>query len=216
MPDKMRVAIGLPGNATDEHLQYARQMGCEGVVLATPARLPGEQGWEEADLVRLREWGADRVHPLPGAGEGVIGAEEGCQIRLADATGRVSRRHARVWREREGWMIEDTGSRNGLRIDGVQVGPGARRLEPGVELGIGGLTLIAESSRLIALRGFLARVLGWTSEQTAVVDHALRSIRMAARSPGFSSTGPDVARTATPSSLPITYASVVLPRPGGP
>ena len=42
----------------------------------------------------------------------------------------------------------------------------------------------------------------------------LRFVRIAARSPGFSSTGPDVARTATPSSLPMTYASVVLPRPG--
>jgi mannonate dehydratase len=52
----MRVAIGLPGNATDEHLILAKQMGCEGVVLATPAQLPGEQRWEEADLVRLREW----------------------------------------------------------------------------------------------------------------------------------------------------------------
>jgi hypothetical protein len=40
--------------------------------------------------------------------------------------------------------------------------------------------LIAESARLIALRGFLGRVLGWTSDRTVVVDHALRSIRMAA------------------------------------
>ena len=56
MPETMRVSIGLPGNATDDHLRYARQMGCEGVVLATPARLPGEKRWEYEDLVRLREW----------------------------------------------------------------------------------------------------------------------------------------------------------------
>jgi mannonate dehydratase len=56
MSDTMRVAIGLPGNATDDHLRYARQLGCEGVVLATPARLSGGQRWEEADLVGLREW----------------------------------------------------------------------------------------------------------------------------------------------------------------
>jgi hypothetical protein len=39
---------------------------------------------------------------------------------------------------------------------------------------------------------------------------------MAARSPGLSSAGPEVTRTATPISLAITPASVVLPRPGGP
>src|SRR5437588_252002 len=43
-----------------------------------------------------------------------------------------------------------------------------------------------------------------------------RLVRMAARSPGSSSTGPDVARTAVPISFAMTYASVVLPRPGGP
>jgi mannonate dehydratase len=56
MPDNMRIAIGLPSDATDEHLIYAKQLGCEGVVLATPKRLPGEERWEYEDLVRLREW----------------------------------------------------------------------------------------------------------------------------------------------------------------
>ncbi|HUE75318.1 MAG TPA: mannonate dehydratase, partial [Chloroflexota bacterium] len=55
MPDTMRVAIGLPRDATDDHLQLARQLGCEGVVLATPAALPGERRWEYSDLARLRD-----------------------------------------------------------------------------------------------------------------------------------------------------------------
>ena len=37
---------------------------------------------------------------------------------------------------------------------------------------------------------------------------------MPTRSPGFSIAGPEVARTRTPISFAITYASVVLPRPG--
>src|SRR5262245_36886938 len=45
---------------------------------------------------------------------------------------------------------------------------------------------------------------------------ARRFVRMAARSPGFSRTGPAVDFTGTRSSLAITIASVVLPRPGGP
>ncbi len=142
---------------------------------------PTGEGWSIDDaVVRLREWGGDRVHMLPAAGEGLIGTAEGCQIRLEDRTARVSRKHARIWREHEGWMIEDAGSKNGLRIDGVRLGCGASSIDPGVEIGIGGLTLLAESARLIALRGFLARVLGWTRDRTVVVDHALRSIRMAA------------------------------------
>lgn len=52
----MRVSIGLPRDATDEHLTFARQMGCEGVVLATPERLPGAQRWEYEDLAALRAW----------------------------------------------------------------------------------------------------------------------------------------------------------------
>lgn len=56
MPNKMRVSIGLPGDATDDHLTFAKQLGCEGVVLAKPRRLPGEERWEYEDLVRLREW----------------------------------------------------------------------------------------------------------------------------------------------------------------
>src|SRR5215472_10835549 len=55
MPEQMRVAIGLPSNTTDEHFTLAKQMGCEEVVLATPADLPGEERWEYDDLVRLRE-----------------------------------------------------------------------------------------------------------------------------------------------------------------
>jgi mannonate dehydratase len=56
MAETIRVAIGLPGDATDEQLTLAKQMGCSGVVLATPKRLPGEERWETADLIRLREW----------------------------------------------------------------------------------------------------------------------------------------------------------------
>jgi hypothetical protein len=107
-----------------------------------------------------------------------VGAAEGCALRLDDPTGRISRVHARLIHDETHWLLRDLGSKNGVRLDG------ARRaeivLEPGVEIGIGGLTLIAESSRSVALRGFLARLLGWRSDRTEVVDHALRSIRMAA------------------------------------
>src|SRR5437660_844085 len=55
MPGSIRVAIGLPAKTTDEHFILAKQMGCEEVVLATPADLPGTERWEYEDLARLRQ-----------------------------------------------------------------------------------------------------------------------------------------------------------------
>jgi len=131
-------------------------------------------------VVRLREWGTDTicVLPPPPANEWTIGAAETCSVRLRDPTGRVSRLHACLVREQSRWLLRDLDSKNGVRLDGAR-----RReilLEPGAEIGIGGITLIAESGRSVALRGFLARILGWRSDRTHVVDQALRSIRMAA------------------------------------
>src|SRR5919109_4862786 len=54
MPDVMRVAVGVPGSAGDEPLALAAQMGCSGVVVASPA-IPWERGWAYDDLARLRE-----------------------------------------------------------------------------------------------------------------------------------------------------------------
>jgi len=131
------------------------------------------------ELTHLREWGTHRLHPLPASGEEItIGAAEGCALRLIDPDRRVSREHARLHREPSGWVIRDLGSTNGTRIDG------AKRplfpLAPGAEVGIGSLTLIAESRALLALRDFLARLLGWSADRTAVIDRAVRALRTAA------------------------------------
>ncbi|MBM4418914.1 MAG: TIM barrel protein [Chloroflexi bacterium] len=53
MDETMRVAVGQFNQATHEVLTFARQMGCSGVLLNTPA-LPGERRWEYGDLMRLR------------------------------------------------------------------------------------------------------------------------------------------------------------------
>jgi hypothetical protein len=131
-------------------------------------------------VMRLRGWGTDLICmlPEPPVSDLTLGSAEGCALRLDDPLGLVSRIHASLAHDHRRWLLRDLGSKNGVRVDG------ARRteivLEPGIEIGIGGLTLIAESSRSVALRGFLARLLGWRSDRTAVVDHALRSIRLAA------------------------------------
>lgn len=149
------------------------------MTIATKTDL-GADAWAiDDEVVRLREWGTERSYPLP-AGEDIvtIGSSETCSLRLSDPSGCLSRQHARLAREATRWIAHDLDSKNGLRLDGV------RRpkvlLEPGSELGVGGITLIAESARLIALRSYLARILGWSSDRAEAVDLALRSIRLSA------------------------------------
>jgi hypothetical protein len=137
--------------------------------------------WSITDeVVRLRQWGTDRTYPLPSApvAECLIGSSSECSFRLNDD--RVSRKHARMTRVHGRWSIVDLGSKNGLRADGArQYEPFV--IEPGIEIGIGGLALIAESDRWILLRSFCERILGWTSDRAGAVDQMLRSVRLAAR-----------------------------------
>lgn len=130
------------------------------------------------EVTHLREWGTHRLHPLPPDGaEVTIGAAEGCGLRLVDPARRVSRQHARLYREHAGWTIRDLESKNGTRIDGAR--RFASSLTPGVEIGIGRITLVAESRALGALRAFLARLLGFGADRLAAVDHAVRAVRAA-------------------------------------
>ena len=67
-----------------------------------------------ASLVFLAGPIAGRRYKL-GEGEYVIGRRSDCQIFVHDM--RVSRQHARLWREGEGWTLEDLGSNNGTYIN---------------------------------------------------------------------------------------------------
>lgn len=140
---------------------------------------PTAQEWPiDDDVIRLRHWGTEHIHNLPAipAGECIVGSAPTCTLHLRDPL--VSHRHARLVRDGARWTVRDLGSKNGVWIDGAD-GDGFT-LEPCTELSLGGTTLIAESGRSIALRAFVRRILGWTSERTAAVDHALRAIRAAA------------------------------------
>lgn len=130
------------------------------------------------DIVRLRRWGTNEMYDLPAvASECIIGSSPTCTIHLNDS--RVSSEHARLLRDQDHnrWNLLDLRSKNGVRVDGIR--QYTARLEPCMELGLGRLTLIAESPRSIELRCFLARMLGWGSQYHEVVDTALREIRSA-------------------------------------
>lgn len=139
----------------------------------------GGHEWRvSGDVDRLRFWGSSAVRPLPfdAAEPLMIGSGPENWLQLVEP--KVSRQHAKLQRLDHRWTISDLGSKNGLRQDG------ALRLSfplvPGVEIGIGGVALIAENAGLIALRELLSRLIGWSEPQQANVDLALRAVRMAA------------------------------------
>ncbi len=67
-------------------------------------------------------------------GGAVLGRSRDCDIVLADSN--VSRRHAEIRPSGQGWLIQDLGSTNGVRVNGRAIN-GPHPLEPGdsVELG---------------------------------------------------------------------------------
>lgn len=136
-------------------------------------------------VIRLRRWGTDSIFPLPPPDgiERAIGSHESCWLQLHEDQGRLSRTHAMLVYERDRWIVRDTGSKNGIKLGRIRHDEIV--LEPGMEIWIGGVTLLAESTRSASLRAFLGRVIGWTEPQLSTVDAAIRALRMTAthRSP---------------------------------
>jgi hypothetical protein len=88
-----------------------------------------------------------------------LGAADTCVLHFVDPSGRLSPQRAQRTRRETRWGVLDLASKNGLRLEGVRcpvfaVGAGS---EISVEL-----TLIVESILLVALRGILAGLLGYS------------------------------------------------------
>jgi len=150
------------------------------MTMATKTDLGSDEWAIDDEVVQLREQGTDQSYPLPTEPGATltIGSSEACSLQLTDPTGGLSSQHAQLVREGTRWIAHDLDGKDGMRLDGVRRPKAV--LDPGSELGVGGITLIAESPRLIALRGFLARILGWSSDRIEAVDLAVRSVRLAA------------------------------------
>lgn len=140
---------------------------------------PGRGDWAIDDpILRLRAWGHDDgpVFELASdATEWTLGTAPECTIQLVDPAGRVSRRHAELVRRDGVLSIRDLESTNGLRQDGER--RQSFQVAPGTEIEIGGVTLVAESARSIALRALISRLLGWEPRRAPDVDRALRAVR---------------------------------------
>src|SRR6266480_2741452 len=129
------------------------------------------------NVIRLREWASDTLHKLPEQPRGpvLIGASSGCAVRLRDRS--AAAETAQLTFDGTRWWIRGRENPHGLRQDGV---PRDRfMLTPGLEVGIGATTLVAESLRTAQLRRFCQRLLGWGADRMSAVDQALRSMRLA-------------------------------------
>ena len=93
------------------------------------------------------------------AGDHILGRDPSCDIVLDDP--QVSRRHARIRVLDDATIIDDTGSRNGVYVNGERID--AAELRPGDEIGLGGVTL-----RLTAL-GLDATVAASVAESATVI-----------------------------------------------
>jgi hypothetical protein len=87
--------------------------------------------WEVAELVL-----EDKTYPLEGRGPWSIGRSEENDIVISNPN--VSRRHARLSRLENGFLVEDLGSTNGTLLDGAPID--RERIESGDELTFGGVT----------------------------------------------------------------------------
>ncbi len=139
---------------------------------------PAGAAWFRDDVIQLREWRTNIVHRLPPipVQECTIGAARSCSIQLADDSNQVSRLHARLAPDNGRWRLSDMGSKNGILVEG-HLSPEVV-LQPGLEIRIGGVTLLVESPAMVELRQFLCRLLGWSHAAQEAVNVALRALRI--------------------------------------
>ena len=113
------------------------------MIYSTSARVRGPV--EEAQAHRLTRAllsvGSRRL-PLPLQG-GVIGRSRECEVVLED-TG-VSRRHAELRPDADGWVVTDLGSTNGVRVNGQDI-HGAHPLHAGDRIELGSTEIVFDIS----------------------------------------------------------------------
>jgi predicted component of type VI protein secretion system len=82
-------------------------------------------------------------HQIPLPNQAVVGRMPGCDVQLDDPS--VSRRHARISKATQGWLIEDLGSTNGIMVNGASVDREYLKGGEDIELGNVRLRFVAGS-----------------------------------------------------------------------
>lgn len=162
------IGHALPSAHHDEHEARAEQ---DSLTTCEPEPLSDQ-------VIGLREWGASRLFSLRApqhSREAVTADTTALQLSRGDLA--VMTNRIEIVYESQSWRVKDWSGLSNLKQDGRPTREVS--LMPGTEVTIAGRTFIAESPRSIALRNFCSRLLGWNDDRIAVVDHALRAIRLA-------------------------------------
>ena len=106
MPASRRIADALTGGVASAIRETAAR--CQAAARQAARR------WQTASRPATR-W-PELLFPAGRERLFTIGRDGGCDLVLADVT--VSRRHARLERDGDGWLLEDLGSTNGTRLNG--------------------------------------------------------------------------------------------------
>lgn len=141
---------------------------------------PPDERWILTDeVIGFREVTRGELYSFPadGRSEWRIGSSSECEMQLRDPAKGISRHHATMKRDGGGWRIEDRGSKNGLSIDGVL--RSAMPVDPGTQIGMGSLRLVAITYRLLLLRSFLLRLTGWGPTHQQAAEEMIQNIRSA-------------------------------------
>jgi hypothetical protein len=139
-------------------------------------RHPGVGTWPlDDEIVGLRVAGSEHVHELGAAPRvQIVGSDPRCDVVIRDRARTVAPRHARLSRQRSAWSIRALDDGAGLSRDRVALPEFP--LVPGIEIGLGDVTLVAESAQSRVLRRTLVRLIGAGAERAEEVDRALRTV----------------------------------------
>jgi sigma-B regulation protein RsbU (phosphoserine phosphatase) len=109
-----------------------------GVDIVTPARAVISRGTTASRRCEYDRSIMNTIHISPADGPPfeyevttesiVVGRSTKCDLTIADRS--MSRKHARFFKTRDAWMVEDLGSRNGTRVNGLPVSE-PTRIRPG-------------------------------------------------------------------------------------
>lgn len=194
---------GPPPSADDRNVPLpARSTELPGTALvrtsATTLGLAREHQWPEPatdynhaddEVIGVRAWGTNWLVPLHTLRNSRVIATNAAALQDVGAVNSSALQRAREALARVGhglevvrdgglwWRIRDSDGTAQLKQDGRPTREAS--LLPGTEIKLAGQTLIAESARSLALRGFCARLLGWSDDRAESVDQALRAIRLA-------------------------------------
>ena len=130
------------------------------------------------EVLGLREWATRRLFPLRTRRHvRQVETARSTVLQLTRGDLAITANRVEIFYEGRLWRIKDWNGVVNLKQDGMHTREA--NLTPGTEVTLAGRIFIAESARSIALRSFCARLLGWSDDDLAVVDRALRAIRLA-------------------------------------